>query len=839
MLTVPITLALALSAMPAPPAREVALGQKMARPWIEPTPAPSTTTTSDEDDTPPVAQGGPGDENVLKTAKLGTSDDALIDFFKKRTPPAPEPAKVAALVASLSDKDEKTADAAQAALIAIGQPAMPKLRTAANNTDEPAGAARARFCMEQIDGANAANLVVNVARLLATRKPDGACEVLLGYLPYAEDDQTYAEVELALVSVAMKNGKPDQAILAALKNPLALIRASAAQVLATAGGSAYYKDVRPLLKDVKPSVRLKAALGLVGANDAEAIPVLIGLMGEPKSRMRNQAEKYLLGLAGEWSVSGPKGDDATSRRLRRQVWEGWWKGLEPEKISEDVKERTPTDEEAEKIEKAIAALGDSVAEVQNKASDDLIGFGKKATALLRRAAMRDPKISAAAIRCLEIIEKDTPSPLPLAAPRILALLRAKDTVSTLIGYLPYAETDEAAQQIVDALSSVAATGTKGDEALVKALGDANPARRAAAVTALCRAKATDEMPALKKALLDKDPLVRLRAAQGLAPMGDKKAVSTMIALLADLPIEQCWEVEDFLSKVAGDKAPALAVSMDKDSRTKAIEAWAKWWTENRSIDLTKLDLTVEREMGFLLVTESYNPQNGRGRVLEMDGNGKIRWQMDNLSAPYDAHLCRNGNVLVVENWNRVTERDRSGKIVGLDKYFNSVFYTERLRDGSTFVACRNQIQIVDGKGNVKFTHSYNQNSILAARTFRDGSMAYVSYSGHYVKLDKNGKEIKSYNLALFNFSMNGGQILPNDRVIMCFSNNMVREYNADGKMVWEATGITYPMIPYRLSNGNTLVTANSYQQIVEIDSRGKVIKTTTPKDVRPYRVSKR
>src|SRR5262249_54568732 len=153
---------------------------------------------------------------------------------------------------------------------------------------------------------------------------------------------------------------------------------------------------------------------------------------------------------------------------------------------------------------------------------------------------------------------------------------------------------------------------------------------------------------------------------------------------------------------------------------------------------------------------------GRGRVLEMDKAGKIRWEMQNLSGPYDAHLCRNGNILVVENMNRVTERDRSGKIVGLDKNFNSVFYTERLRNGDTFIACRNQLQILDSKGNSKFSHTYNQNSILAARTFRDGSMAYLSYSGHYVRLDKNGKELKTYNLALFNFSMNGAQILPND-----------------------------------------------------------------------------
>ena len=35
------------------------------------------------------------------------------------------------------------------------------------------------------------------------------------------------------------------------------------------------------------------------------------------------------------------------------------------------------------------------------------------------------------------------------------------------------------------------------------------------------------------------------------------------------------EVEDFLNRIAGDKAPSTAINTDKDSRSKAIEAWAK------------------------------------------------------------------------------------------------------------------------------------------------------------------------------------------------------------------------------------------------------------------------
>src|SRR5262245_58347175 len=271
MFVAPITLALALTAPAqknapvAAPAVRVAMLQPLLmkqrglkRPFpIDVPPSTTTTAKSGEDDDGPLNVGGPGDENVLKNVKIPVTDDALVSFFKKRTPPAPDKDKIAALIKNLGSKEEKDRDEAQAELIAMGLPALPLLRTAANNTDEVEGTARARHCLEQIDGLNADNLVINAARLLATRKPAGACEALLGYLPYAEDDLAYAEVEHALTSVAIKNGKADAALLKALKDPLSLRRASAAHVLATAGGSAYYASIRPLLQDEKPSVRFK------------------------------------------------------------------------------------------------------------------------------------------------------------------------------------------------------------------------------------------------------------------------------------------------------------------------------------------------------------------------------------------------------------------------------------------------------------------------------------------------------------------------------------------------------------------------------------------------------
>src|SRR5205807_1713097 len=170
--------------------------------------------------------------------------------------------------------------------------------------------------------------------------------------------------------------------------------------------------------------------------------------------------------------------------------------------------------------------------------------------------------------------------------------------------------------------------------------------------------------------------------------------------------------------------------------------------------LARLDLS-NRELGFYLIVENWSPARGKGRVLEVDGSGKVRWEIGDLQWPYDAQMLRGGNVLVVEQQNRVTERDRKGKIVGLDRFFPNVFYVERLRDGTTFIACRNQLQIVDAKGTAKLTHNYSLNSIIAARTYRDGSMAYISYSGHFVKLDRTGKQIRTFQLPWSNFSING------------------------------------------------------------------------------------
>ncbi|MFO0926731.1 MAG: HEAT repeat domain-containing protein [Gemmataceae bacterium] len=432
--------------------------------------------------------GGPGDEAVLRAARIGPTDADLIAFFRQRTPPAPPREQLDALVRQLGAKEPADRDAAHARLVSIGLPSVPPLRQTANNVDAVELSARARECLGQIEGTAAAALAANAARLLAARKPAGAAEALLGYLPFAEDEPTFQELELALVALALRDGKPDPAILAALKDRLAIRRGTAAQVLCQATGSPH-PAIRPLLKDPNPSVRLRAALGLVGAYDAEAIPVLIDLLADLTPRLRQQAEDHLIGLAGEWAVTGPRGNDLMARRLRRDVWAAWWKNTDGAMLLEEFRSRVVPDDERDRIAGLIGRLADPSSDVRDAAVNDLVALGKPAAAQLRRAVSENhPQISPLAARCLEGIEKEAPSPVPAAAPRLLALRRPEGTVEAAARLPAVLRVDRGERRHPRHPRRRRLPRWEGRSGAGQALDDRAAARRAGAVTVLCKGR---------------------------------------------------------------------------------------------------------------------------------------------------------------------------------------------------------------------------------------------------------------------------------------------------------------------------------------------------------------
>src|SRR5262249_10333330 len=216
----------------------------------------------------------PPDEQALKSANLANTGPALLEFFRKRAQAEDNPTQVAQLINLLGDQSVEVRDRAAGELVQLGLPAVDPLRQAANSLDDLDTASRARRCLQAIEGPGGAALVVAAVRQLMRHKPVGAAEALLTYLPMANDDNVVNEAESALVTIAWRDGKLEPVLLKALDDPLPVRRAVAAAVLCqVAKDEEHRAAVRRLLKDPKPAVRLRAALGLANLQEVEAIPV--------------------------------------------------------------------------------------------------------------------------------------------------------------------------------------------------------------------------------------------------------------------------------------------------------------------------------------------------------------------------------------------------------------------------------------------------------------------------------------------------------------------------------------------------------------------------------------
>jgi hypothetical protein len=270
----------------------------------------------------PAADPSPvaGDERVLKNAGLGPDDAALLALLRKRTPTAEEQANLMRLTRELGDGSYKVGDQASIQLVASGLLAVPFLRQALASPD-PEIVHRGKACLRLIDEqGKAVGVATAAARLLAARKPAGAVEALLAFLPFAESDSVAEAVQTALAQVAARSGRPDPALVLALSDPLPARRAAAADVLCRSCAGEPRAELRKLLGDADPSVRLRAALGLACANDKDAVPVLIDLLVTLPPARAWQAEDALLRLAGEQAPPVPLGgEDAARRQCRDSI----------------------------------------------------------------------------------------------------------------------------------------------------------------------------------------------------------------------------------------------------------------------------------------------------------------------------------------------------------------------------------------------------------------------------------------------------------------------------------------------------------------------------------------
>src|SRR5262249_45503050 len=133
-----------------------------------------------------------------------------------------------------------------------------------------------------------------------------------------------ADVHSAMALLALKDGKPEPALLRALTDPQPVVRAGAAEALAQGGGPEALPQVKKLMGDADAVVRLRTALALA-PRDAEAIPVLIGLIAVLPADQAWQVHDFMLQLAGDLQAPPSPDDNVEARKKASAAWTDWWK----------------------------------------------------------------------------------------------------------------------------------------------------------------------------------------------------------------------------------------------------------------------------------------------------------------------------------------------------------------------------------------------------------------------------------------------------------------------------------------------------------------------------------
>jgi hypothetical protein len=266
-------------------------------------------------------------EATLRGAGLKFDGPALLEVFRKRTLSESRRAELATLVRQLGADEFEDREKASAALVAAGARAVPFLRPALTDRDIEVKR-RAEDCVRAIEVRSETTLLLAAAELLAVRRPAGSAEVVLNYLPFADDAVVEEHLLRTLSMVGVREGKADAVVVKALKSKQPIQRAAAGWVMGRSARAEQRALVVPLLKDADAGVRWRAAESLVAGRDKRGVPALVGLLETGPLEPAGQAESLLMVLAGDDSPAVALGATGAEREKCRLAWAGWWRSAE-------------------------------------------------------------------------------------------------------------------------------------------------------------------------------------------------------------------------------------------------------------------------------------------------------------------------------------------------------------------------------------------------------------------------------------------------------------------------------------------------------------------------------
>jgi hypothetical protein len=307
-------------------------------------------------------------------------------------------------------------------------------------------------------------------------------------------------------------------------------------------------------------------------------------------------------------------------------------GLSPTdapKLVEYLRVRTLSDADQGKIAGIIKRFGADDFEERVKATEEIEAFGPAAIGPLRKILddrNGDPEVIFRARVALRKLETVPHSAVAAAAVRAVVKLKPEGAAGALIGFLPVADTEAVADVIRGALVSLAARDGKADPALVAALSDKLPMRRAAAYVALTeggpaseRVRIPDAYPKVKEAVrADPDIEAKFIGLWTLAlTTREKEFIPELIALVPQLPRGRIWQLEELLLLVAKEHPKDGRFLKSPEALAKARDAWLSWWKEKgEKLDLVKFEYKP-RVVGITDIIEMDSRGYGPGAVVSL------------------------------------------------------------------------------------------------------------------------------------------------------------------------------------------------------------------------------
>ncbi len=476
------------------------------------------------------------------------------------------------------------------------------------------------------------------------------------------------------------------------------------------------------------------------------------------------------------------------------------------------RDRSLSEADRERLADLVRHLGSDEFERREKASAALVARGPLAVPLLRRAiTSADAEVARRARACLEEIDRGPGPALPAAAARLLARRKPPGAIEVLLRYAPHADDASVEDEVAAALAALGLRNGKADPALLAALADKEPARRAVAVAAVGRATDPAQRAAARRLLDDPEAAVRYRAALAALAARDRAGLAALIRLLANGPPELASRAEEVLFRLAADQAPQTG-----EGGEQRHAAWQRWLREHGDrADLARL-VSMTPYLGYILIVEP-----NAGAVWECDRSGKVRWRIAGLARPHDAQLLPSGHVLVGEHGaSRVTERDARGNVLW-SHAVEDPRYVERLANGNTFIATPHRAFEVTPAGKETASVAFDAGSHLGIHRKPNGNVVTLSIPGRLRETDRGGRTVRSFDLPRGHWC--GVQGLPNSHYLAAELNEgRVLEVDAAGKVVWECK-IAQACQALRRPNGHTLVCSYGGRRIVEVDREGKIV----------------